>query len=228
MTHRILIDDDDNATLSGLADLLRDAGFDVTTAASFEDGRRALTNAEHDLLIVDVRLGAFNGLHLVFRAFFQHPSMATIVMTAYADPVLEAEAKRYNAVWVAKPIDPPAFVPLVRRVLSRRGERDARQWPRRQLAQALPAEIGSAPASVVDVSYGGLRFRIRNGAHRGIPPSFGIRMSGIGIQIMAEPVWTTEERLSDTIWCGARIAEDDEAVLAEWRQAVDRMEATAL
>jgi DNA-binding response OmpR family regulator len=60
----ILIVDDDPATLEGLTTLVEKAGYAVRSAADYAGGRRMLSQVAVDLLIVDVRLGAYNGLQL--------------------------------------------------------------------------------------------------------------------------------------------------------------------
>src|SRR5439155_23034991 len=58
-----------------------------------------------DVLISDVRLGAFNGLQLIVFAKLQHPEMIAIVLTGYDDPVLRAEAAHANALYLVKPVE---------------------------------------------------------------------------------------------------------------------------
>jgi DNA-binding response OmpR family regulator len=71
---RVLMVDDDGAYLSACATILRTDGHDVVTCSDFHEGRRRLAQDRFDALITDVRLGAFNGLHLIALAA---PSMIT-------------------------------------------------------------------------------------------------------------------------------------------------------
>src|SRR5918996_3416951 len=98
----ILIVDDHNVTRLGLAEMLSDAGYEVITAATFQDARRILRESPPDLLIADVRLGSFNGLQLVISGPNRIPA---IVITGYADTVLEAEARRGGADYLVKPFE---------------------------------------------------------------------------------------------------------------------------
>jgi FixJ family two-component response regulator len=70
-----------------------------------------------DLLITELRLGAFNGLHLVVLARSSQPAMATIVLTGVPDPVLETEAKRLGAVYLVNPVKPAELLTVVSREL---------------------------------------------------------------------------------------------------------------
>jgi DNA-binding NtrC family response regulator len=117
----ILIVEDDRAVLGWLEELLGGAGYHVTGATSFEEGRRALTVDAPDLLITDVRLGAYNGLQLIFRARALNPQLPVIVMTGYSDAAIRAEAQRLQAEHLEKPIDSTALLSLVARMLVRPG-----------------------------------------------------------------------------------------------------------
>jgi DNA-binding NtrC family response regulator len=109
-TKRILVVDDDATTRLGLSELLTGAGYEPTAVGSFEEANRLAHSDPPDLLVVDIRLGSFNGLQLVFR----FPHLPAIVITGHVDPVLEREADQAGATHIRKPIDVTAFLQLVR------------------------------------------------------------------------------------------------------------------
>lgn len=92
--------------------VLRSAGHFVTRAFGFEEAKRWLRFAPQDLLMTDVRLGAYNGLHLVMRAHAEHPGMPAVVVDAGHDPVFEREVNAAGAMYVAKPFEAKSLVPL--------------------------------------------------------------------------------------------------------------------
>src|SRR5687767_1672679 len=100
----ILVVEDDPDTLDFWVELLQRAGYRVTAAPSFEEARRALESLP-DMLITDIRLGAYNGLQLVVRARLANPCLPVLVMTAFDDPVLQAETERLKAIYLRKPVD---------------------------------------------------------------------------------------------------------------------------
>ena len=55
-------------------------------------------------MIVDVRLGEFNGLQLVILAKLTHPAVRALVMTGFDDTVTREEAERLGARYLIKPI----------------------------------------------------------------------------------------------------------------------------
>ena len=110
----ILIVDDDPPTLAAVLELVRRAGYRASGAASFGEALQILEHAPVSMLITDVRLGAANGLQLVLRAQMKHPPMPVIVMTGFADAVLEMEARRMGAIFLIKPVDADEFLKVVR------------------------------------------------------------------------------------------------------------------
>jgi two-component system, OmpR family, response regulator MtrA len=115
MSAKVLVVDDDQATRDGLKQILVNGGFDAITAATFQEAVQTLRAADPDLLIVDVRLGEYNGLQLIITTERKIPA---IVMTGYADKVVEDEAHQEGAEYLLKPIEPSALLALVRRMLS--------------------------------------------------------------------------------------------------------------
>jgi DNA-binding response OmpR family regulator len=115
MRARVLIVDDDEVYLDGMKELLEEAGYEVFLASSFEDGRQRLREHSPDLLIIDVRLGAFNGLQLISTGQVRIPA---IVVTGFDDTVLRADADGFGASYVVKPIKPSTLLDLIRQKLS--------------------------------------------------------------------------------------------------------------
>jgi DNA-binding NtrC family response regulator len=110
----ILLVEDDDATRVGLSTLLQRAGYEVVASESVQEGRNLLKEDSPDLLITDVRLGAFNGLQLL--AMSPRPIPA-IVTTGFPDPVLEAEARQLGAKFLLKPVEPGNLLALVAEML---------------------------------------------------------------------------------------------------------------
>jgi DNA-binding NtrC family response regulator len=97
---------------------LSGAGYRVVTSTSFADGKALLEAKEPPaLLIVSVRLGAYNGMHLVIRGRLDHPGMAAILTSDTHDPVLVAEAATYGAAYLSGPMQRDAVVSLSMQVL---------------------------------------------------------------------------------------------------------------
>ncbi len=121
MAASILVVDDDQAALTGLVELLKSAGYEATGCRQFEQAVKTLAAEQPDLLVVDVRLGEYNGLHLIVRSRQSHPRMASIVISAHADPIIEREATGAGAsAFLLKPLNLGKFLTTVAAVLQKR------------------------------------------------------------------------------------------------------------
>ena len=221
LPYRILVLDDDEHALSGIVELLRDAGHHVTGAATYDAAKRLLAVSAFDLLITDVRLRSFNGLHLVMQTHADHPETAVIIITGYDDPLIELEANRYQAELVRKPIRPAEFTRLVDRCLAK--VRRQRRWPRKRVVGGFRVTVKGRPAAVVDVSYGGLRLELPDTAP--LPDSFDVEVTGIGLHLEVEPVWSHSAGATFGTVCGATLAAEHTPSARTWRAIVDRLNA---
>jgi CheY-like chemotaxis protein len=219
LPYRILVLDDDENALAGIVELLRDAEYAVTGASTFDAAKQCLAAETYDLLIADVRLRGFNGLHLVRQYRAERPDMAAMIMTGYDETMMELEASRYGAAFVRKPIDPAGFLKAVGKSLAQ--VRRPRRWERKRLVGGFRVTANGWPAAVMDVSYGGLRIALPPG---GAPPSrFGVDIAGIGLHLDVDSVWCCPAREGGALLCGAALASDSSPAAETWRAIVDRL-----
>jgi DNA-binding response OmpR family regulator len=106
--------DSDFGSVHSLAQALRHEGLDVFEATSFHEGKFLWSTQTPDVLIVDIRLGQFNGLQLLMRARSDRPDIQAIITSPFADPVLEAETRRFGGMFLVKPVDPRHVIEAVR------------------------------------------------------------------------------------------------------------------
>jgi DNA-binding response OmpR family regulator len=104
---QIVVVDDDPDVLATLVNVLKTWGYDLVPFTRFEDARAFLSEKAADILIVDVRLGTYNGLQLVHLARQNHPEMRIVAVSGYDDPVLRAAAADAGAAYFLKPIEFP-------------------------------------------------------------------------------------------------------------------------
>src|SRR5262245_35120716 len=101
----ILIIDDDPSLRESYAVLLEDE-FYVHTAATGEDGLACLLREDIDLLLLDLRLPAMDGLEVLRRVKAIDTQVAIIVITARDEARLAAEAFKLGvAEYLVKPFD---------------------------------------------------------------------------------------------------------------------------
>ena len=66
-----------------------------------------------DAIVTELRLGAFNGLHLIMRLRGRCPDVVAVVYTAFPDPVLERQAHQMGANYLIRDGDPTTLVALL-------------------------------------------------------------------------------------------------------------------
>src|SRR5579862_5978178 len=78
------------------------AGFLIITANSFGHAKAVLETMTPEIVIADIKLEAFNGLHLAAICAMSRPGLLFIVTHDTYDVVLDAEAKLLSAAYVLK------------------------------------------------------------------------------------------------------------------------------
>lgn len=221
MSPTILIVDDDDVTRAGLTELLLNAGYQAFSASSLQDGLRALKEHTPDLLITDVRLGAFNGLQLLAT----NPTVVpTIVVSGFADPVVEADAHRLGADYLVKPIQAAVLFERIERKLDQAAKRPAdglaRHSDRHPISRPLAAWVNDIPAEVLDISYGGLRVELPHRTDVELPQTFTVDFPELRLSVPVRLVWAT--RGDDRLRCG--VAVDGARAAAPWFSLVDTVQ----
>lgn len=200
--------------------MLADAGYRILTADSFERAVEVLRTASPDLLILDVRLGEFNGLQLIVTA--PHPIRA-IVVTGFVDPVLERDARQLGAEYLVKPITRELLLSMIERQLPSPAPSPERRWQRKHLPTALPTKINRLPGRLLDVSYGGMRLEIDDSPDD-LPANLAVALPDSERLIQVEVIWSVRQH--ERAWqCGAVVAEANDLVTTAWRDLVDSVSA---
>ena len=213
--HQVLIVGMTGERFANTAHLLKGSGYDAIAALGFDEAVRLLTEHSPSLLISQLRLGAFNGLHLVIRGQTTHPAMRAILLDRTHDSVLEQEARAHGAVYLVEPVDE---MELLAQVLRLRAEATQRRWPRKLAGDFLVAHVAHRPARLIDLSYGGLRLEVLEPAD--VASRFEVALPAHGIGVRAKPVWTSAGP-AGWFCCGAELTDADPHVLSAWRNLVD-------
>jgi DNA-binding NtrC family response regulator len=100
----VLVVDDDASMLRLITTWVAGAGHRVVSFSQFGEAKSYLATAKPDVIVADVRLGAFNGLQLVIQAKLERPEITAIVLTGFYDPVLSGEVSKLGASYLVKPI----------------------------------------------------------------------------------------------------------------------------
>jgi CheY-like chemotaxis protein len=223
--HTILIVDADLGTSSAMTNVLRRAGHRTIGASTFLEAKQLLDSNPPDVLITDVRLGAFNGLHLALRRHHDQPDAASIITSAYADRMLEEEACAINAPYLLKPVEPAELLALIEKLLHEDAtvKTTFRRWPRGRIAGGgVSAVLDSTPALLLDVSDYGLCLQIPPTTEL-VPSSFTVNLPAFGLSVSANSIWKQADGESGAVKCGAALVLTDPDTIEAWRSLVDAL-----
>jgi CheY-like chemotaxis protein len=120
----ILLVEDELVSRYALAQTLRSYGYDVKEAA---DGNEALALIQElllqkstiDLVITDLRMPNENGFVLAAHIHVKWPKVPMLLMSGYLSERAGKLVSEGFAEFIHKPIDPPALIAAVRRLLQK-------------------------------------------------------------------------------------------------------------
>jgi DNA-binding NtrC family response regulator len=147
-TGRILVVDDEVNARTALAELLRDEGYDVETAA---DAFKALGKYESfapHVVVTDLKMPGMDGIELVKKIRASEEPAAVVVMTAFGAVSSAVEAMRAGAAeYLTKPLNFDELLVVLDKVLEQEAlHRETRQLRQRVRDRVAPNNIiGDSP-----------------------------------------------------------------------------------
>jgi two-component system nitrogen regulation response regulator GlnG len=103
----ILVIDDDTEIRYSLSRVLSSRKYQVTEAASGEQGIALVKKSAPDLVFLDIRMGGMNGLETLQHIRSINPKQMVVLMTAFGTAQTAIEAMKYGAFdYIMKPFDP--------------------------------------------------------------------------------------------------------------------------
>jgi two-component system, NtrC family, response regulator AtoC len=147
MAQKIIIIDDDMLTRVSTAELIKSWGYEVETAASFNEGLKLVNEAVPDVAIIDLRLPDGDGMELLSLIREQHPQVDAVILTGHAsiDSAIDA-IKKGAENYLEKPSDPNRLLVTLKKIAEKKDMRSEIVTLRRQLQKmgAFGALIGKA------------------------------------------------------------------------------------
>lgn len=111
---RVLIVDDERNMRKTLADILRDEGYEVTTAATGEEAIELCSKETFSVVLMDVRMPGIDGVGAFRRIRRHQEGVRVIMMSAYSMDDLKQSALEQGAIaFLAKPLDMDKVIRLI-------------------------------------------------------------------------------------------------------------------
>ncbi len=145
---RILIVDDEVNARSALAEILREEGYAVETAA---DGFKALPKLDEftpDVVLTDLKMPGLDGIQLIEKIKERDAECVVIVLTAFGAVETAVKAMRQGAAdYITKPVNVEELELVLRRELERKQLRAETGQLRERLAQRhrITNLVGTSP-----------------------------------------------------------------------------------
>jgi len=156
----VLVVDDHASAREAVADVLRQAAYEVSTCASATEALGRLAQQPIDVVVTDLQMPGMDGLEFIREIDRRRLAVEVVMITAHASVASAVEAMRYGAFdYIEKPFDVVELERCVAQACERRclrqqevdaASRAARSSPRRLSGPtSLPAScssmIGSSP-----------------------------------------------------------------------------------
>ncbi len=111
---RVLVVDDERNMRTTLADILEDAGFDVSTADCGEKAVKMCGKRAFDAVLMDVRMPGIDGVEAFRLIKRKDQAVRVIMMSAYSMHELQSLAMREGAIgFLKKPLDLARVIALI-------------------------------------------------------------------------------------------------------------------
>jgi CheY-like chemotaxis protein len=114
---KILLVDDEPTDRALLDTLLRDAGHQVVMVANGSGAAEVLDDHPFDLVVTDVAMREGTGLDLIRKVRKDFQSLPVIAVSGFAPEYLERAGDLGADFTLSKPVEPEAFLAVVRRAL---------------------------------------------------------------------------------------------------------------
>ena len=215
----LLVDTDPEERSSYTTALTRFANR-VCVAATFTQAKSTLLEECPDVLVTQVRLGEFNGIHLAAWGRRHLPDLRTVII-GQSDPTLEADVHASGLTFFLQHNDVKTMLHATLEAVVRENPR--RRWLRKRLASSLVAHINGSPSLVLDVSYGGLRVQTLAPFVADVDRRVALDIPALGIRTDITCRWVTPLGAPGPYWCGATVNDVDIRAGSRWRVLVDAL-----
>ena len=117
MKTRILVADNESLTRKSLQELLREEGYEVSTAESGLQALEILKQYPVEIILADMKMQNFGGIELLKTVRENYPETYVVLMSAYGSIENAVDAMRQGAFdYMTKPIDDDQLIALLEKI----------------------------------------------------------------------------------------------------------------
>ena len=149
MKRTILVVEDEQNMAAVMYMVLADAGYEVLSAASGEDGLPHLANPDLDVVVTDLRMPGMGGDQFLVECRRERPNVPVVVVTAYGSIRSAVQSIQAGACdYLTKPFEPEELQIVVHNALKLRDVLRENEQLHAVVANAVPHRrlLGDSPA----------------------------------------------------------------------------------
>ncbi|MFN8057520.1 MAG: sigma-54 dependent transcriptional regulator [Vicinamibacterales bacterium] len=181
MRPRILVIDDEAAIRDSMRMILEYEGYECQLAATGADGLRAVEREMPDLVFLDIKMPAMDGLEVLSRLRGMNDALPVVMISGHGTVSTAVEATKLGAFdFIEKPLASERVLLTVRNAVDQRRLREENRSLRRS-ADARHVVVGHSPALV----------RVMEAVERAAPTSATVLIlgeSGVGKELVARAI----------------------------------------
>ncbi len=118
---RVLVVDDEEIVRNPLQRVLKEAGYDVVTAANGQEALDKMPQLRIELVLLDIKMPDMSGMEVLRQLTTNWPETGVVMVTAVADAQTAVEAMKLGAYdYITKPFSRDDVVLTVQRAIERR------------------------------------------------------------------------------------------------------------
>ncbi len=153
-TPRLLIVDDEEATLFGYTRYLTKGGFSIQTVKCLRDAKASVSTEHFDAILLDLRLPDGNAIEWIGELHSAHENMAIIVISGLSDIPTAVKAMKYGAHnFLTKPVNMDDLVTSIKKSLEVEELRRRDSIHQRLAPQKAEPFFGNSPAIEKIIQY---------------------------------------------------------------------------
>lgn len=120
MAHKVMVVDDEPATLKLLESILSSNGYEVVSATNGLDALVGIQNEHPELVVLDVMIPEVNGYDVCFQLRFnsEFKKIPIILLTKRDQEIDDRIGERVNIAYVPKPINSEKLLQKIQDLLS--------------------------------------------------------------------------------------------------------------
>ena len=118
---RVLVVDDEESVRNLLQRFLKEAGYDVVTAANGQEALDKMSQLSIEVVLLDIKMPGMSGMAVLQQTATNWPDICVVMATAVVDMQIAVEAMKMGAYdYITKPFNRDDLLLTVRRAIEKR------------------------------------------------------------------------------------------------------------